>query len=277
MERIKKAVEKARARREAGGGAAAPRTQAQERGFRPGISVPVGIGPEFSYSTTPTVSVSRELLRENRVIVGSEDPGASAYKILRTQTLQRMNDNKWNTLAVTSPNIAAGKTLTAINLAVSIAMEVTKTVLLIDADLRRPSVHRFFGLNPKKGLSDYLIEGGDIQELLIHPNVGRIVILPGGQPLQNSSEMLGSPRMAHLVEEVKERYPERVVVFDLPPVLAVDDALAFSPYVDACLLVVEEGRTQQDELTGAAELLQGTTNIVGTVLNKSRLPSQPYY
>ncbi len=225
---------------------------------------------QISYSQTRTMKVSARMLAEHRIISGtSSEEFADAYKILRTQVLQRLSENNWNALAITSPGEQEGKTLTAINLAISMAMEVNYTVLLVDADLRHPSIHDYFGLRPERGLSDYLTGDVPLQDILIHPEgIGHCVILPGGKPQQNSSELLNSPKMVQLVDELKTRYPSRIVVFDLPPLLTASDALAFSPYVDAALLVIEEGKTKVQDLERASELLKGT-NLLGTVLNKS--------
>jgi capsular exopolysaccharide synthesis family protein len=214
--------------------------------------------------------VSESHLQAKRVISGSErNAYTEAYKILRTQIQQRLRERGWNSLAITSAGINEGKTLTAINLAISLAMEVNHTVLLVDADLRHPSVHKYFGFETKLGLSDYLTTDVPLSELLVHPeNVPRFVILPGGTPLSNSSEMLNSPKLVRLVEELKTRYPSRIILFDLPPLLSAADTLAFSPYVDAALLVIEDGKTQAQDLKDATGLLQGTT-LIGSVLNKS--------
>ncbi|HQU14858.1 MAG: exopolysaccharide biosynthesis protein [Chromatiales bacterium 21-64-14] len=262
MERIKEALEKARQERLAGGGLVAGRPTATPPG-------------QIVYSQTRTVEIARALLRENRVVAGLEPGGLAdgyidAYKILRTQVLQRLGQNGWNSLAVTSPGAQEGKTLTAVNLAISLAMEVNYTVLLVDANLRHPSVHKLFGLEPEYGLSDYLTGAVPIEQILLHPaDIGRFVILPGGKPLINSAEMLNSPKMTQLVEEFKTRYPSRIVIFDLAPLLSAADALAFAPYVDAALLVVEEGATQDEELDRAAALLKDT-QLIGTVLNKAQ-------
>lgn len=262
MERIKQALEKARSEREKGGS-----------GSRPG-PVPTSSGASapklITYTHTRTVEVAEDLLREKRIIPGLEQNSfTEAYKILRTQVLQRLKENAWNSLVITSPGVNEGKTLTAINLAISLAMEVDCTVLLVDADLRNPSMQDYFGLGTVHGLSEYLTDNMPLDELLIHPaRIPRFVMLPGGKSLMNSSEMLNSPKMTHLVEELKTRYPSRIVIFDLPPLLSAADALAFSPYVDAALLVIEEGRTQTEDAKRAVGLLQGT-NLIGTVLNKS--------
>src|SRR3989338_6677246 len=128
-------------------------------------------------------------------------------------------------------------------------------------------MHEFFGLPPQKGLSDYLLGEEELPALLIRPsNLENVVILPGGRPLANSAEMLNSPRIVKLVEEFKDPYPKRIIIFDLPPVLAAADAVAFAPYVDAALMVIGEGKTRQHDLEKAVELLE-RTHVIGTVLN----------
>jgi capsular exopolysaccharide synthesis family protein len=154
-------------------------------------------------------------------------------------------------------------------------MEVTHTVLLVDLDLRKPSIHEYFGHQPQYGLSDYLFNDVAISEILFSPSIDRLVVLPGHQLIHNSSEMLRSPRMVKLVNELKSRYPDRLVVFDLPPILAADDALAFAPYTDAMLLVAENGGTSRDDLEKALEVLKGVP-IIGTVLNKTAMPKTGY-
>ncbi len=222
------------------------------------------------YTQTRTVHIAPEILREHRLVDGfGAGRYRDSYKILCTQVLQRLRENDWNALAVTSPAGREGKTLTAINLAISLSHEVDCTVLLVDADLRAPGIHRCFGLPAGPGLGDYLCGGVALADVLVHPGIDRLVMLPGGTPLPNSSEMLGSQKMMNLVQELKSRYPSRIIVFDLPPVLSAADALAFSPYVDAAVLVVEEGGSDREQVQRAAEML-GTTRLIGTVLNKSR-------
>ena len=259
MERIKDALDRAR----------------QERGDAPEaasrMTTPAPAAPaEISYTQTRTTQTTSAAHRNRRVIGGMPNSDfADAYKILRTQVLQRLRENDWNVLAITSPGEDEGKTLTAINLAISLAMEVSYTVLLVDANLRHPSVHEHLGIPAGKGLSNYLLDDVPLPELLVHPdNLENVVVLPGGRAVQNSAELLNSPKMAHLVDEVKNRYPGRIVIFDLPPVLSAADALAFAPYVDAALLVLEEGKTTQDDARRAVELLD-CTNVIGTVLNKA--------
>lgn len=260
MERIKQALEKARLERQRSG--AIPDSSFQsDNASRSGA---------VQYTQTRTISVAKNISQERRLIKGMEkNEFTDAYKILRTQVLQRLSEKNWNSLAITSPGTNEGKTLVAINLAISLAMEVNYTVLLVDADLRHPRVHSYLGIEAEYGLSDYLTVDKPLSELLVHPQeIEDFVVLPGGRSLTNSAEMLNSPKMARLVQELKARYPSRIILFDLPPLLNAADALAFSPYVDAALLVIEDGKTQQEEVKQAIGLLQGT-NVIGTVLNKS--------
>ena len=158
MERIKEALEKARQERQirqGGDTVTSPGTPRQDAG-------------ETGASQTQTISVDDALLRENRIVTGLEPgPFTDANNLLRTQVLQRFKENNWNVLAVTSPGEGEGKTLTAINLAISIAREVDYTVLLVDANLRHPWMLEHLGLAHRKGLSDYLTDDTPISELLI--------------------------------------------------------------------------------------------------------------
>ena len=170
---------------------------------------------------------------------------------------------------MTSPGNGEGKTTIAINLGISVAKEIEYTVLLIDANLRHPNVHEYFGIQPEVGLGDYLTSDIELSDLLINPKgIDHFVILPGGRPLSSSTEMLGSPKMCSLVGELSERYSKRVIIFDLPPMLSTADTLAFLPCVDSALVVVEDDETKESDLKSAIDMLS-VTNVIGTVLNKS--------
>ena len=132
-----------------------------------------------------------------------------------------------------------------------------------------PNMHEYFGINPQHGLSDYLTGDIELSDVLINPKgLDHFVILPAGRSHQASSELLGSPKMCSLVEELTSRYPKRIIIFDLPPVLETADALAFVPCIDTALVVVEDDVTKESDLKSAIEMLS-VTNIIGTVLNKS--------
>jgi protein-tyrosine kinase len=218
--------------------------------------------------TASPVSLSRARLRENRVIAGYHaGPALDAYRILREQLLARMRANRWTTLAITSPGPGEGKSLTAANLAVSLAMEPEQWALLVDCDLRAPRLHTVFGIATRPGLGDHLARDMALAQMLLPIGINRLLLLPGGTAQPNSAELLASRKMRRLVRTLKSRENGRYVVFDLPPVLHCADMLAFAPLVDATLLVVEEGKTLREDAVRAAEYLSGY-NLIGTVLNK---------
>lgn len=224
----------------------------------------------FDYGETKTVEVDMEILEKNRIVTALDRGDfTNSYKIMRSQILKKMRDHDWNTLGITSADKAEGKTLTAINLAISLALEVNYTVLLVDADMRQPNVAASFGIQSERGLSDCLNDGIPIQEVLIHPKgIDRLVILPGGKPITNASETLSSHMMVEFIAEVKARYPSRIVVFDLPPILVAGESLSIAPYIDAMLLVIEAGKTKKDDILRSHKLLE-QSNLIGTILNKS--------
>lgn len=272
MEKIKQALERARQERKSAGSHQFTPAEIR-RGRHQAFESPDD--SNITYTKTRTVEVSLDVLRQKRIIASDSGESVSdIYKVLRTNVLQRLRANQWNTLAVTSPSEHAGKTVTAINLAISLAKLVNHTVLLVDMDLRCPNIHNYFFSERQPGISDYLLERVELSEILFNPGIKRLVILPGNKSFRNSSEMLSSPKMVQLVDELKTRYPNRIVIFDMPP-LFIDDMIAFSPYIDTIMLVVEEGGTRKEDLKRAYDLLQNT-NIIGTVLNKSDETSTPY-
>lgn len=225
---------------------------------------------------TPTISLSPEKLRESRIFVGGGDgPIVDAYGLLRTRVLKAMRKNNWKTLGITSPDPSVGKTVTSINLAISIAMDHNYSVLLVDSDLRRPGVSKTLGLDLENGLNNYLLEECDMEDVLLRLKIEDMVIAPTNRIDSGTSELLSSPRMTQFVKDARERYPERLVIFDLPPVLVGDDVVALSQHLDALLLVVEDGKTQSKDLAQATNLLHDVS-ILGVVLNKGTAVSSQY-
>ena len=156
------------------------------------------------------------------------------------------------------------------------AMDVNQTVLLVDLDLRHPKVHWYFGLENEFGLRDYFLSDKPISDILINPGIDRLTLLPGRGQAIGSSEILSGPKMKALVNELNnKRSQSRIIIFDLPPVLATDDVLSAIDFYDALLLVVEEGKNQPDEVKQTMSLLSGK-RMLGTVLNKSQNPPDHY-
>ena len=268
MSKIEKALERAKRERLA--------TQQGVHGQAP-LEAVKSQEQEPDYALTKVVSLDRSHLEKHRVMTLLDDPEAiDCYNLLRTQILQKTGNKGQNTVMITSAVDGEGKTMTAINLAVSIAREVKHSVLLVDTDLRHPRIDHYLGYDAGKGLSDYLLHDMPVEELLVSPGLAKMVVLSAGKPLVESTELLGSPKMEKLVEEMKRRYPERYVIFDCPPLLTVPDSLVFSSYVDGVILVVEAGRTPRDQIRKALEMLEGR-NIIGLVLNGVKETRRAYY
>jgi protein-tyrosine kinase len=219
------------------------------------------------YKSTRVVLCDSAVLRMNKVISICTEDEASKLKILRTQILNRISEEGNTLFLVTSANPGEGKTLTAINLAISFSHQLNKTVLLVDTDIRKPSIHKYFGLEDGPGLSDYLIGKAQISDVLVNPGIDRFVILPGGRPLTNSAELLGSPRMRFLLDELKQRYHDRFVILDSAPVLTSADPMVLSNFVDGILIVIEAEKTTRDHVRNVFEVMHNKP-IIGTVLNK---------
>ncbi|WP_415716890.1 polysaccharide biosynthesis tyrosine autokinase [Maridesulfovibrio sp.] len=212
-------------------------------------------------------------LAKNRILTKNSSASfTDIYNLLRTQIFHRTKRDNHNVLMVTSAMPGEGKTITSINLAISIAREVDQFALLVDTDMRNPSIHKYLGIDVDMGLTDHLLKDIPVPDLLIKPGINKLSFLPAGEPIKGSTEILGSPKLQELITEMKERYPDRYVVFDCPDLLHAPDALVFSSYVDGIIFVVEAGKTSREYVQKALKLLEGR-NIVGVVLNKTEKES----
>ncbi|WP_428423397.1 P-loop NTPase [Methylibium sp.] len=224
----------------------------------------------IEYSTTQVVADALiRLQRHPGVVRRDRSELSEAFKMLRNQVLQRLRAEGHTLLAVTSPRAIEGKSLTAVNLAMAIAADYDSAVLLVDADLTGNGLQTLFGLEGTPGLSDHLLHGAPIPELLVNPGVNRLVLLPAGRSVLHSAELVATRAAQHLIQDMKQRYKDRYIIVDLPPLLDTADALAFLPCVDTTLLVLEEHKTALDDIEHAAELL-APFNLVGSVLSKGR-------
>jgi capsular exopolysaccharide synthesis family protein len=221
------------------------------------------------------VKLELRVLAENRVVIDDESPASAAYKMLRTRVLQRMRRNGWKTIAVTSTCPGEGKSLTALNLSINLARDVGTSVVLVDLDLRKPSIHRHLGIRTQYGIGDYLRGTTTLEQTAFCPGLARLGVIANDRSYPNSSELLTSPQIADLVRRVKQG-EDRIAVFDLPPLLVSDDMLAFSPLVDAVLIVLAQGKTRRPDMVDVRDLLENV-NVVGAVLNRSSAQVAPYY
>ena len=228
----------------------------------------------LSMDMLPQVTMKPGVARGNRVLgrVEGAHGGQSEYRMLRTRLMQRMRSNKWQILGISAAGEGEGKTLTAINLAISIAAEVGQEALLLELDLRRPGIHEILGISTPefKSVSDYLQdESTELKDLLFSPGIERLGCALCSAPLDRASDLLASARGRQLFSELRQQLlPQTIIVVDLPPLLSTDDALVVAPMMDALLFVVAEGQTRRSDLAEANTLLQ-EFNVIGTVLNKS--------
>jgi non-specific protein-tyrosine kinase len=194
---------------------------------------------------------------------------------MRAQVLQRTRDEGANTIMVTSALPEEGKTTTAINLAIAIAQDFQHTVILVDSDLRKQSVHKYLGCPGDKGLVDHLTAGAPLQELVMWPGIEKMTVISGGRLVHESAEIIGSPRMRELIPSMKERYPERYIILDAPPILMGADVLTLAPLVDRIIVVVQAGKTSMDDLKKAIQYLP-KDKIMGFILNRSASSQAAY-
>jgi protein-tyrosine kinase len=216
-------------------------------------------------------------MERNRCVCFLEDaPELDYYKMLRVQIMQNAAAKGWKTIMITSARPGEGKTVTAINLAMAFAKAYNQTVLLMDCDLRQQKVYRYMGIASRLGLIDHLADGCPLNEIIIWPRIAKMTLISGERTVSESAELLGSPKMKALVEEMKTRYADRYILLDSAPVLSGADALTLSTLADGIVMVVESGRTPLREIQEALELMP-KEKFLGFVLNKHRGEKNGYY
>ncbi len=220
------------------------------------------------YTISPKARLNPATMKANRCIaIDSQSPELDAYRVLRTQILQKTRDGGGNTIMITSAVPGEGKTVTAINLSITLARDFQQTVLLVDCDLRNQRVHQYMGYESSGGVIDYLVNNRPMSELITWPGIEKLTVVSGGINMYESSELLGSQRMKELVEDLRTRYPSRYVIFDMPAILDGADALAFVPLVDHVVLAVREGSTSIQDVKKSVSLLP-PGKLLGLVMNR---------
>ncbi len=198
------------------------------------------------------------------------------YRKLCTRIFSVTEKRDQNMIMVTSSAMGEGKSLTSVNLATVIASKIDHTVLLVDCDLRNPTMHKYFGLTPEVGLVDYLKGNIELEDALINTGIGRMTLLPAGTPPDNPVELLSSNKMQQLIRDIKERYKNRYIIIDSTPVLSTAESIAIASQVDGVIFVVRERMVPKKEVIHALSLLKGA-NLLGVVLNADEDKSDSYY
>lgn len=272
--KLRQALEKAKKLREEASPspAAAFTAPAPAPSDAPEAARPPSVWKSPVYSESNRVGLDEPaLVRSHCVCIQPDAKELEFYKVLRTKIQFLTRHKGLNTVMITSAREAEGKTLTCINLAMTFAKAFNQTVMLVDGDLRRQSIHRVLGYESQAGLADYLLQERPLKDIVVWPGIEQMTLISGGRTVSNSAELLSSPRMKALAQELKTRYEDRYVLFDSAPVLAGADAMALAAHVDSLVMVVEEGRTSLRDVKKALSMLPAE-KLLGFVLNRQRKP-----
>jgi len=233
--------------------------------------------PPVTIATGPSTPAVRQVANHlDPRLVAANAPrslAAEQYRLLRTRVTRAENGRAFRTIIVTSPNKGDGKSLTAANLALTMAQDTQLRVLLLDADLRRPSVHRLFGITETPGLSDILIGGATLDDALVTVSEQRLTLLPSGLIPNQPAELLGSTGMRRVLETLRSRF-DRILI-DMPPVGPLADVAIASTMVDGVLMIVRAGVTPKPAIERALSGLDAG-KVLGLVLNDAGASGPTY-
>jgi protein-tyrosine kinase len=247
----------------------APQTPTQEP-----INSQAGLAPRLK-----EVKIDGRQLEQQRIVAhNAADPRSKSFDMLRIQVLQAMDQKNWQFLAITSPTAGCGKTVTAINLALSIARQPERSALLVDLDLQRPAVANYLGIKCQQGLRGILEGRTALADEIIrtHANGCELMVLPTESATVHSSELIGSRAMHTMLQDIRRVFRSRTVIFDMPPILQGDEVLALLPRIDCVLLVTAAGISTQHQIIECNRLLQ-SAEVVRLVLNRAHQPAGGYY
>jgi len=231
------------------------------------------------HGSVPEITLNWPDLERHRVVAHNvADPRARAFDILRTQVLQVMDQKNWHVLAITSPTTGCGKTLTAINLALSIARQPERSALLVDMDLQRPQIAKSLGLTCDNGLLGVLERRITLSDAILKARIGKhqVTVLACETSTSHSSEWMASREMSSVIEDIRRGYSSHTVILDMPPILASDDVISILPRLDCVLLVAAVGISTVSEIQQCNRHLQ-STEVVRVVLNKTADAGAGYY
>jgi protein-tyrosine kinase len=234
--------------------------------------------PEVKLARQITADLgSDKSFSDSLVMLASPDSAdAETFKVLRGQILFPKERKVPKSMLVTSTFPAEGKTYVVANLAATLALSIDEYVLAIDADLRRPRLHRMFGYSKVKGLHEYLVGNAGLEEFIIKSSINKLSILPAGKPPRNPTELLSSNMMVKFIEEVKERYQDRFIIIDSPPSSVTAESKFIAQHVDGIIYVVMANKTPRKDIEKAIDNL-GRDKILGIVFNGYEQVRKSYY
>lgn len=220
---------------------------------------------------------SRKLNNNTGLIVANNPKStiSEQFRTIRTNLQFSMVDSELKTMSVISAEPDSGKSILSANLAAAFAQE-DKKVLIIDSDLRKPTLHKIFNVKNFRGLSTLITDKVSLHDIVQETSVNNLYIITSGPIPPNPSELLRSTRMNQIIEAVKESFD--LVIFDTPPVLAVTDAQIITTRTDGALFVVQKGEVKKEQVRKSAELLENVrANVLGFVFNKVEKNDDNYY
>ena len=279
VERLKHAIEKARAQRETDAfpaarplpAAEAPPSAAapalQEGATRRGRPTP----EDQLWASLKEVRLRQPLVANRRIVTHDKsDPAHIAFDVLRTRMLKAFRDNGWNRVAITSPRKGCGKTFVAANLALSFARQPDLRTLLLDMDLKSPELTRTFAPEGAQPISWFLSGRSPLESAIVRYGENLAIAL-NGERVRDSAELIHDEKTGKVLAAMMTRMKPNVVICDLPPMLVSDDSMAFLPNVDCVILVAAAGQTTAKEIEDCERMFAGHTNFLGVILNKAEI------
>lgn len=228
-----------------------------------------------AWQALPALNLDPEFLKRNRILALEGGKASINIDMMRTRVLQQMRDNGWRRLAITSPTAGCGKSTIALNLALSLQRQPDLRTVLMELDLRRPSLTVMTGINRDMSFSQVI--GGkskfDANAMRYDDN---LIISANNRPYKNAAELLGGNTMPQILRQIEETYAPDVMLFDTPPMLVTDDMMAFARHMDCVLLVAGSESTTTKEVDLCERDLASQTNVMGVVLNKCRYMGPEY-
>ena len=268
MENIRQAIERAKMHGEQSGISLEPPRQQTRHVFS---------DAQESAQRTQEIELDVACLQSQRIVAfDGKDPRSRSFDLLRTEVLQSMDLKGWKSIAVTSPSPSCGKTVTSLNLALSMARQRERSVLLVDLDLRKPNVAASLGLKCRDGVVGVIERRIELHDAIVKARVGgcRLEVLPTVSA-PNSSDLISASATSAMLDKIAGNSPSRIVVFDLPPLLSGHDVISILPHVDCVLLVAAMGVTKISEIKECNKYLK-STEIIRFVLNKVPESAVPY-
>jgi Mrp family chromosome partitioning ATPase len=253
----------------------------QQHGTKPVVSAGKAASPltpegQAVWRNLRPLSIDLRLAARNRLVtVTRSDPAHLQFDMMRTKVLQLLRQNRWTSIAITSPSPACGKTVVSLNLAFSLAHHKECRTVLVDLDMRRPQVAKTLGMAKPPSIESFLKGHSQVEDVFVRYG-NNVAIAANNRPVRFAAELLQSPETAMALKGLKRKLHPNVILFDLPPMLANDDVMAFLPLVDCVILIAAAEQSTLGEIDICEQELSEKSKVLGVVLNKCRYAPEKY-